>query len=328
MTHIRRTRIPPVVEESVRGRILSRRGAATAVTSVVSRTRGESPIAVARTGELHSLADADQFVIDLLKVARPPMNHFREGKYTHVSDIISKCARKIALVRRLGVRHAPTKLLDGHAITFAQGDAIHHFIKKRFTQGHPDKVWARWGCACGATLTLPMLLSQVGPRDTCKVCGKVPDRYVELALEDDDHEVVGSPDLILYLNDLPAFYPVEVKSMAKDPWEALERPVPDHVIQALFYWNLMHRRGYSMVDQTSVLYVKKEYTWKLPYKEFIIRPSEQLHRLESFVEELEAIKNARDPKAPLPPRVVCGTRDAPEAKQCPVCVSCFQLPAR
>lgn len=291
-----------------------------AAQRLVSRRRGGDD------EQIHSIEAADQFVIDLLKAGKPPYDSFREGTHVHVSDIISKCARKIALIRRLGLRHQPRQLLDGHAITFAQGHAIHDFIKKRFVDGHPDKVWAKWECPCGATMTEPMVYAELSREHACPTCKKIPRKYHEVGLADDDLEVVGSPDLILYLKDYPLYYPIEIKSMTAKQWEELERPVPDHVIQALFYWKLMRERNFPLPDQLSILYVKKEYTFKLPYKEFIIHPQQQTKRLDSFVEDLEVIAAARNPKNPLPPRVTCGTMESPEAKQCSVCVTCFQLP--
>lgn len=313
---IARTRTP-----DVRSRILSRRGDVPAADPVDDTRK----VVRKAKGGTKSLPEGDQFIIELLKAGRPPYQTFREGKYTHVSDIISKCARKIALVRRLGANHTPKQLLDGHALTFAQGDAIHDFIKKRFVQSHPTKVWAQWGCRCGETVTLPMLYSAIRPSDKCPSCGQIPREYVEVVLEDDEHEVVGSPDLLLYLEDYRAHYVTEVKSISKDGWESLTRPMPDHVIQGLFYWKLMESKGYPLIDQFSILYVKKEYTWQLPYKEFIVRPKEQMHRLDTFLEDLGVLAAARNPKNPLPIRVTCSTPDAPEAKQCAVCTTCFQI---
>ncbi len=319
-----------------RARIARSKVAAPKAAPAIHRTRPVRPVRpatrtvvsrrVAGDGQIHRVEVADQFVIDLLKAGKPPYDSFREGSHVHVSDIISKCARKIALIRRLGVKHQPRQLLDGHAITFAQGTAIHDFIKKRFVDGHPDKVWAKWECPCGATMTEPMVYAALSRDHACPTCKNIPRKYHEVTLADDDLEVVGSPDLILYLKQYPLYYPIEIKSMTAKQWDELVRPVPDHVVQALFYWKLMRDRNFPLPDQASILYVKKEYTWKLPYKEFIIYPQQQTQRLESFIEDLEVVAAAREPKNPLPPRVTCGTIDSPEAKQCPVCVTCFQLP--
>lgn len=308
----------------VRPTIGQRAGAGVALRN---RTRSGPPASVrGKTGKTVGLADGEFPILDLIKAAKPPYRGFREGKYTHVSDIISKCGRKIALIRRMGTSHASTRLMDGHAITFAIGDAVHDFIKKRFTESHPEKVWAKWRCACGGTTTEAKLFADISTKDECPTCNQIPYRYVEVVFEDDEHEVVGSPDLLLYFEDSAAFYVTEVKSMAAKMWDELERPVPDHIIQGLFYWMLMRSKGYSMIDQFSILYVKKEYTWKLPYKEFIIKPLEQMHRLKEFLAELTVIADARHPGNPLPKRVVCSSNTSSDAKECPVCVTCFQLP--
>jgi hypothetical protein len=320
MTQPSRRRTIPIID--VRSQILSR---TRSVPVPLPRVRHEIAQHTGKATSVRSLADGEQPISDLLKEARPAFQIFREGKYTHVSDIISKCARKIALIRRLGSNHTPHRLLDGHAITFAQGDAIHDFVKKRFVEGHPDKVWASWQCRCGTTTTPPMLYKDIDEAMVCRVCRSLPFKYVEVLFADNEYEVIGSPDLLLYLNAQRAYYITELKSISSDLWDRLERPQPDHIIQTLFYWKLLRANGYPLVDQVSILYVKKEYTWKWPYREFVVKPEEQLHRLEDFLRDLGQIRDARESTNPLPPRLVCGTPNSPEAKQCPVCVTCFQL---
>lgn len=321
MKRISRERPP----QGARSRILSSRSSLTAASSVVYRNRGNGTVVeVAKEGKVFRDLVGDQPVIDMLKAARMPLQHFRDGKYIHVSDIIHKCARRIALVKRLGLKHTPKSLPDGHAITFAQGDAIGDFVRKRFIEAHPDKVWGNWSCRCGASITPLMTFVRI-PDIKCAKCGYKPNRYVEVRLTDDDLEVVGSIDLILFLEEIPAYHVVEIKSINKDQWDTLERPIPDHRIQGLFYWRLMRQKGYSLTDSVSVLYVKKEFTWMLPYKEFLVHSESSLDKLEPFDRDLKLIKSAKDHKAELPARIMCGTPSAPEAKNCSVCVTCFQL---
>lgn len=317
--------VTPIKPMSVRARILSARATGTPVSLIQAR-RGTGPIAQSgMSGELKSISDPEQPIIDLLKTAKPVYRPFRAGKYVHVSDVIHKCVRRIALLRRLRAQHQPQKLFDGHAITYAQGDAIHDFIKGRFVSGHPEKVFAKWRCGCGKVTTQPMLYSALATAAACAACGQKPSNYVEISLEDEEHEVVGSPDLALYFSEVDAYYLTEVKSMAQKLWDELVRPVPDHVIQGLFYWRLMRLKGYSMVEQYSILYVKKEFSFKLPYKEFVIRPVEQMHHLEPFLNDLDSLVAAKDPKAPLPARTMCSSPTDTEAKNCPVCVTCFHM---
>lgn len=311
----------------LRRRILASAGANSATGIVRHRIRGEVAETVAKSDKLFSLSKgaSDNYTTELMKASKARLRPYRHGTHTHVSDVIHKCVRKLALTRRLGVLNPSDRMPEGQSLTFAQGDAIHDYVKKRFIDGYPDRVWAQWSCPCGDTTVGPVTYAR-RPKKPCTNCGKVPATHVEYALFDEEYEVVGSPDLVLYLDEFPAYYVDEIKSMTAKQWDVLERPVPDHVIQSTFYWFLMRKLGYSMVDQLSITYVKKEWSFKWPYKEFIVKPLENEKVLDPFLDDLKALVDARDPGAPLPPRVFCATQDAPEAKKCSVCVSCFNHP--
>jgi hypothetical protein len=98
------------------------------------------------------------------------------------------------------------------------------------------------------------------------------------------------------------------------------RPIPDHVVQVSFYWNIMRACNMPLVDKASILYANKEYSFKMPFKEYTVVPSEE--NLTIYYDDLTALK-ASKAGGPLPMRVVCSSDASPEAKKCPVCVSCF-----
>jgi hypothetical protein len=262
--------------------------------------------------------------IDLLKSGTAIERPARSTDHVHVSDSIGKCLRKIALIRRMNVRTPSDRIMDGLGLTFAQGDAIHDYIKRRYIVAHPDKVWANWTCKCKHTEIGPCVFAKRGRHTTCPKCGTEVDQHNEVPLHDEEHDLVGNPDLVLWLNDLKAFYLVEIKSMAGGQWKELVRVVPDHLIQVSFYWRLFHVNNMPLVDTTSVLYATKEFSFKLPYKEMTQPQPASQERLTPYLEDLKVLKLAKDPKKPLPPRITCGTLDAPEAKKCHVCVACFQ----
>lgn len=262
--------------------------------------------------------DEDTPVLEMLKAVRPDTRMFRGGEHIHVSDVISKCVRKIAIMRRMNMRHPQESLMDGHAITYAIGDSLHDYVKAKFRKGHPDKVWAHWLCPCGKTGHVGTFSAR--PETVCKHCKLPVDRHNEVAFVDEEFKLSGSPDLLLWLDQYGALYVIEIKSMAAEMWKELVRPLPDHLIQIALYWHIIKKTKMPVVDRTSILYVNKEFSFKFPYKEFMVDPAQI--DVQNYLDDLEALKVAGD-GGDLPPRVLCGTQEAPEAKKCPVCVTCF-----
>lgn len=251
-------------------------------------------------------------------VARAP----RSMEYMHVSDLIGKCIRKIALVERSEAVLAPQSLNYNDALTFAQGEAIHTVIKQRAAGGSPSEVWGRWSCLCGTKATkLPCLLSQA-PKDTCSACRTPVDRYREIEVKDKEYMITGSPDLILYAPRLKALHVTELKSISHDAWKELLRPQPDHILQTVFYWHLMHRQGYRLTDKVSILYATKGWMFSgSPFKEFMVNPQDHVHRLKPLIDDALAIKEARK-GGNLPVRT-CASPQSPDAKKCEMCSLCF-----
>jgi hypothetical protein len=236
--------------------------------------------------------------------------------------LLGKCVRKIALSERLNLPMPAGHISDSMGLTFAQGTAIHDYIKDKMAKGHPEKMFGKWSCLCGKTVTQPMVRNSI-PNIACTDCGRVPDKYHELELFDDDLMVVGSPDITLYIEELEAYYPVEIKSISPDDWKEIARPKPDHVLQVLFYWYLLRKLGYSVTNQISILYANKGYVFKSPYKEFVLLPEEVIDRLDDYMAEARALKSARD-GGELPQRTLCSSITCKDAKECHVSVVCFQ----
>lgn len=283
----------------------------------VAKLGGEGSVVTMDVGE--------DFCIELLRKAPRPPQHFRKGEYLHVSDLLGKCVRKIALSEKLR-RPMPDKpVSDSMALTFAQGTAIHDYIKVKLASGYVDQMYGRWGCTCGSTITCPKTRAKVGSA-VCDSCGTGLTNYHELELPDDELGVIGSPDVVLYIPEYEAYYPIEVKSITHDQWKELVRAKPDHVLQVLFYWLLMHRAGYRVPDQVSILYVTKATVFKgHPYKEFQIptRSAEEVEdRLREYLDDALALKAYKE-GGKLPPRSICTNESCAEAKGCHVSIACF-----
>ena len=274
-------------------------------------------------GEIVPIHDNEEPFTDALNKARYESRPLRQGKYLHVSDLIGKCMRKFALLERFDIQPHPQSLSLTDSLTFAQGDAIHEVLKKRAAKGAPQWMWGNWSCRCGLQATKePCLLSEVDTAP-CRVCGTPVDNYREVPMFDDELGIVGTPDVILYLPLHQAFHITELKSMAHDRWRDLVRPEPDHVIQNMFYWYLMHRKGYQLTGKPSILYATKGWQFsKSPVKEFLLDAVTLLPRLDIYLEDAVKLKEARD-GGELPARI-CATDQAPEAKKCEACQVCFR----
>lgn len=289
------------------------------VAAAVGR-RTRTPVAPVLIREYSGFAE-DTPMIELLKAVKPESQHFRSGEFIHVSDVIGKCVRKIALMRKMNLRHPQESIMEGKAVTFAIGESLHDYVKGRFAKGHPDKVWADWKCKCGASAHRGTLADRKSK--TCDECNTAIDQHNEVPFVDPRYSLKGTPDLLLWMDDHGAYYIVEIKSMAANAWNELSMPLPDHKVQVALYWSIMREAGIPLVDKVSILYVNKEYSFKFPYKEFMLNPLSV--DISPYIDDLDSLKASTD-GGPLPPRITCGSNTAPEAKKCSVCVTCFGLP--
>lgn len=306
-----------------RKRIMASGRSASAVTVIRRRRTGAAAPERGMEGEIVTMQEGEDYGLSLLKKCKQEVSAYRHGEYLHVSDLLGKCVRKVALSDKYKLSVPAASLGDSMGLTFAQGTAMHEYVKEKFKKGHPDKLFGRWSCLCGNAVTEPMLHNSV-PNRPCVDCGKVPYRYRELEIFNDDLMVVGSPDITLYLSELQAYYPIELKSMNPEDWKNIVRPVPDHILQVLFYWRLLKEAGYSVVNQISIIYMNKGYVFKLPYKEFVIKPEEQLDRLSLYDDEARALKEYRK-SGTMPPRTFCSSPACADAKACHVANVCFRF---
>lgn len=256
---------------------------------------------------------------------RPEFNKFREVEgetFIHVSDLLYKCGRKIALSKRFEIPVTENPIFASQGITFAIGNAIHDYIVDKVATAHHDVIFGRWACCCGHKHHVG-LLSEARSHDNCPRCRKPMENYNEQSVINRDLNIIGSPDLqVLHDN---AYTVGEIKSIAANRFEELSRPIPEHIIQVLFYWYLLREENRrSLHDHVSILYVNKEYRMTKPYKEFTINAPDSIHRLEPYIEMAQAIKEGIE-GGELPARTQCATKSDKEAKKCEVCSLCFDI---
>jgi hypothetical protein len=222
-------------------------------------------------------------------------------------------------------------------LTFSQGDAIHDLLKAKARDGDPAKVWGKWSCRCEALMhEEPCTFSEIDRDEECPHCHTRVDRYHEVSMFDEELWIVGNPDLILYYASVDAYLITELKSISPDQFKELTRPKAEHVLQVVFYWFLMHRLGYRLVDTVSIYYASKGWMFGSPTKEFTIDPRAMVHRLESMVEEAKEHKASilsiqakqSNPRliATLPARTFCASPTSTHAKKCSDCSICFEMP--
>ncbi len=268
--------------------------------------------------------DAD-FLLDILNRSPREVRPMRPGDYLHVSDLLGKCVRKIVLSKRHSTPIRPQRLSPSDQIAFAQGDAIHDVIKSMATTSTPARVWGKWRCKCGNLFhDIPCTQAETDPLDICEFCATPTNVYEEVSMRDDDTMIVGNPDLIFYLAELDAYHITEIKSMAEAQFAELTRPKPEHVLQVLFYWYLMRKLGYRVTDRVSILYVTKNYKFVgSVWKEYMINPEEELHRLDIYLADAYATKASRASLTAALPSRICTSEFTVDAKKCELCTMCF-----
>lgn len=278
-----------------------------------------------RKGKVIPITSAEEnFALKKLSSASRSVDSFRRGEFLHVSDLLSKCVRKIALSERFEMAVPPKFLSDSQAITFGMGNVIHDIVKERYRRSAPESMYGNWKCLCGASKTeAPCTYSDIADR-TCPRCTTSLDRYVEMELPYRPWLVRGSPDITLRLehNGQRVMFVIEVKSINHEEWKELARPKPDHVLQVCFYWHLYLELGYEVADSASIIYATKGFVFKSPYKEFSVDPTVKSADIRPYVAEaLEFVAFRNGGK--LPKRRLCANDKSSDAKECHVSSLCF-----
>lgn len=290
------------------------RVSAKAVSMLRKRNRGKDGLV---TAEVVPLPEGDMVLPRLSGNFTP--NKVRNEGYLHVSDLLHKCMRMYALADRYNVTLVGEPIYDAHGVMYRIGHAVQDYVTEKLMRTRPKELFGRWECFCGETEYVGVF--EKANQIECKTCKHTLTKYNEIVIPNDEYHLVGSIDIVLLIDGV--FYFIESKSMQKDDFQALVRPNPDHILQATFYWWLAREKGYQLYDRSSVLYTNKGFNFRSPFKEFQIKPSDHIHRLEEYLEEAKALKQARQSKEAKLPSRVCGTVNSPQAKKCQMCTVCF-----
>jgi hypothetical protein len=248
-------------------------------------------------------------------------NEFRGGDYVHVSDLIGKCLRMIAIHRVTGLPIPSEPMSDFLGLTFDMGNAIHDYVRRKITTHSPDAIYGNWSCACHASSWIGTFTDVRG--EACGTCGCGPRNYGEMVIRNEEYKIVGSIDLTMLIENV--FYLSEIKSIKHDVWQGMTGPLPDHMLQIMMYWELARLAGWPIYDTVSVIYVTKGFQFSgSPYKEFVLEASQYTHRIAPLFEDAKELAECTDADT-LPPNLDCPARNAPKARKCPMVTPCFEF---
>jgi len=210
-------------------------------------------------------------------------------------------------------------------LLYAVGHFYGEYIVNEFLRRNPEwaqYAWGDWTCRCRATISHKCYK----PADTtCETCGGPLEHYLETDLWNPARTVIGHADLIFLVEDV--FYVYEFKSIerADVPFDTLEAPLGDHLVQASNYFYMLS----SMYPELRVapnirfVYVDRSmdglYT-KQPFKEFAAKKI-PARRLRNFY--LRAKECHTSIKKGVLPERICEDISCARAKQCTRAISCF-----
>jgi len=264
-------------------------------------------------------------ILRIFHTSRPSNDSFRHGDYTHVSDLIHKCMRMVAISEAAAVPVPASPIWESQRLTFALGRAVQDFVTDNVIDF--PMLFGRWRCTCHAPSTIgPCTRAKANKHNkSCTGCGRVGHftKYEEILLRHEGLKVSGSTDLAILHNK--RIHLAEVKSISSTGFADLNgSPQADHVVQALFYWWLAREAGHKITDRVSILYVCKEWRTGSPYLEFKVDTSNADTILAPYLAEAAAIRKYHETKE-IPARRHCKSEDSSRAKTCPFVSTCFSI---
>lgn len=267
----------------------------------------------------------DQTILtDILNRARGTVRDARDMDYVHVSDLIHKCMRAVALQEELQRPPPVQNLRLADLFTFRQGEALAEVLVNAVRDNAPEQVFGNWRCVCGNHNTDdPCTYAQATSLGACEQCGGLADQYVEVRIQNEEYRIVGRPDLML-INVDGVIHITEIKSITPNEFPDLAYAKPEHVLQAIMYWWLLTQAGYTVSDIVSVLYINKGHSFRgEPHREFVVNAPANVPRIDDMLAEAARLRDYRHNDGPLPERTKCHTAEDTDAKRCYLCQACF-----
>jgi hypothetical protein len=240
--------------------------------------------------------------------------------YLHLSSLIGICEREQAISQQHAVPSF-SSVSGPMKIIWALGRAVEKHIRNSVIVARQWKlIYGKWHCRCRASSHL----GEFPEHRTCPRCDGLLSIYAEPLLVSHEHGVIGSPDLTLI--ELGWFLATEIKSMNKEQFDALERPLADHILQACGYRHLYKLMGFPVLDVVHVVYARKDFKFggsRAVYKEYPIQAAAWQGQVDAMFAAAARVKASRE-HGVLPERT-CRATDCARAKECTRMNLCFSL---
>ena len=304
-----------------------------ALGDIMNAMRGGTPLSPAdrpRTGLLQGLTVTPpildpRYITKLVAKSDATSQYSRSGgtdRYMHLSSLIGACPREHAISQQYA-RDTPvsTTTWGSMKMVWAIGRAVEKHIRDSVIKARNFVgIYGVWTCACGESYYEGEYL---GP-NRCRICRKSVNRYKEPALRNDFGMVVGSPDITMI--EMGHIVAVEIKSMNKEQFDALEDPLADHILQACGYRWLYEYLGFKVHDKVIIMYGRKDFKFggtHSVYKEYHVDYRPWAAQIEQMMTIGRQVANSYETGI-LPPRT-CENVTCTRAKSCTRTVLCFGL---
>lgn len=278
--------------------------------------------------KIHELKQESKSLILMLDDALSGIEKPRSNAIIHASALTSDytafCPREIAILDMTKKKQADKYINSSLRITFDVGDAYSDLVREKWLQ---DSVVGHWKCNHCHSVTK----FSKKPKVDCVVCGHKHYRYEEVVAYVPELNVSGSLDMIVDFKGTKHTL-VEIKSIDKDYFVALEAPMAEHRIRTNLYLHLIAMSKSPYMDridttQAKILYVSKgfgkksiEHGFITPFKEYTIEKTDA--GVKPYMTMLQEITDFRNLREKYPNRI-CANPLTTRAKNCSCNKECW-----
>ncbi len=220
-----------------------------------------------------------------------PSRLSEDSEYIHVSSLLDLCPRQYWIARKHKVKLSSSPY-SSDRIVWEIGKSLERHVVKQVREYHGfDLVWTN--------------------------------KHVL----NNEYRIMGAADLWIKISN-SIIVISEIKTMNKNDFDKLKKPITDHVLQAAMYrWLYNEYYGDTQAHDTVILlYVCKDYARGSPYKEFHVDVNTPVIQsgVERALELAMELKEAKD-NDEIPERWVCDRQDCTRSKNCRVSHLCWSL---
>lgn len=254
----------------------------------------------------------------------------------HASELTKEdtefCPRERGLLWRDGDNRKPEFLGTALSVTFQVGRWYEHQVRNNWLREFAMGDWE-----CQKCNNIVQFQTEPDECENCGSSGKLSD-YIEPRAYSPIYDASCGVDMMLWRNE--TLTPVEIKTIDKDYFKALEAPFSEHRRRTQFYLDLLSHSTWMdfdvkvNTDEAILLYCCKGFGFGdnyagrqgvsdakfSPFKEFIVKRGDP-KLLKPIYNKALAVKDYKETGI-LPPRI-CPTFGCSRAKKCTVRDACF-----